>query len=141
MLLSLGCVLLTAWGGWRAWMQARELRTQTAAVHRAEALLAEAARYRDRRRQLAAAQTLSEDAVALGTQTVRAVHEGIAAIPFAVLDTIPGVRHPARAVRAVHDTIAGGIYDTISAVNRGIGQGLREQIKPDSPDKNTKPKP
>ena len=52
-------------------------------------------------------QQAAEMGVHLGTNTVRAVHMGIAAIPFGILEVIPATRHTSRLVRTVHDQISG----------------------------------
>jgi hypothetical protein len=103
--------------------------------HRAAAL---AARWRravllnvDRQLALERAQTAAEtqqvaEAVVHGTTaTVQAVHRGIAAIPFGILEAIPVTRAPARLVRAVHDLTANSVYGAITGLNKLIGRGLR----------------
>jgi hypothetical protein len=84
-------------------------------------------------------QQAAELGVDIGAKTVRAVHMGIAAIPFGILDAIPVTRHPSRLVRTVHDEISGVVYDSISGGNRLIGSALRlglgQRRKPDKPDK------
>lgn len=100
-----------------------------AALDRAGGVELEAQRLWLAERQLTDAQRLSEVAVSGGTFTVRAIHKGIAAIPFGVLEAIPATRDTTRIVRASHDLISDAVYGTIDAVNRGIGAGLRAGLK------------
>lgn len=64
-----------------------------------------------------------EEMVEVATVGVRDVHLAVSAIPFDMLDRVP----PARAVRAVHDRIAGGVYDAVTAVNRVVGDVRRRR--------------
>ena len=97
---------------------------------RSEAMLADAARRLPRNVDLAEASALAEDAVEGGTQAVRFVHRGIAAIPFAILEALPPARPAARAMRMAHDLIAGSVYGAISLANRGVGRVLRGTGQP-----------
>ena len=103
-------------------------------LFRAEILQSEASRLQRAERQLADAQRLTETVVAGGTQTVRAIHQGIAAIPFGILEAIPVTRDTTRLVRATHDLIAGAVYGGIGMVNRGLGAGLRAGLKAGLPE-------
>lgn len=78
------------------------------------------------RSQMAAGQVLAENVVEGGTSTVRAVHRGIAGIPFGILESIPVTRDTTRIVRKIHDTIADGVYGGISATNKALHQAVRE---------------
>ena len=117
------------------------LRDSRAALDRADVVEAEAQRLWLAERQLADVQRLSEAAVSGGTLTVRAIHKGIAAIPFAVLEAIPATRDTTRIVRASHDLISDAVYGTIDAVNRGVGAGLRAGLKGGVSKKNVPPPP
>lgn len=99
------------------------------AVLRAETIQAEAQKLLRAEQQLAQVQRLSEAAVSGGTQTVRAIHKGIAAIPFGILESIPATRDTTRLVRKSHDLISDAIYGSIGAVNRGVGAKLREGLQ------------
>ena len=92
--------------------------------------------------RIALAQTLAETVVDGGTATVRAVHKGIASIPFGILEAIPATSLPTKAVRVTHDAIADGVYGAIRGANRLLGEAARNamkssetKIKSDSPDK------
>jgi threonine/homoserine efflux transporter RhtA len=99
------------------------------ALDRADVVELEAQRLWLAERQINDAQRLSEAAVSGSTLTVRAIHKGIAAIPFGVLEAIPATRDTTRIVRASHDLISDAVYGTIDAVNRGVGAGLRAGLK------------
>lgn len=103
----------------------RGVRAARGLLFRSQVMQSEAMRLQRAERQLAEAQNLSETVVAGGAQTVRAIHMGIAAIPFGILEAIPLTRDTTRLVRATHDLIAGAVYSGIGAVNRGVGVGLR----------------
>lgn len=75
--------------------------------------------------QLMALQGSAEAGIEGTTRVVQRVHQGIAAIPFEVLEAIPATRDTARLVRGVHDLTSAGVYGSISAVNKGVGRGLR----------------
>lgn len=75
--------------------------------------------------QLLAIQGTAEAGVEGTTRVVQRIHQGIAAIPFEVLEAIPATRDTARLVRGVHDLTSAGVYGSISAVNKGVGRGLR----------------
>lgn len=77
------------------------------------------------RSQLAAGQVIAENVVEGGTSTVRAVHKGIAGIPFGILESIPVTRDTTRIVRKIHDAISDGVYGGISATNKALHQAAR----------------
>lgn len=137
--LALACSLLTALAFWRSLTMGEAVQREGLAVRRCLILLDEAERYRGGRQQLAAAAQAGEAVVELGTQAVRTVHQTIASIPFGILESIPVVREPTRIVRALHDAIAGGVYDSIGAANQIIGKGLRGGLRrpPISKEKKT----
>jgi hypothetical protein len=78
------------------------------------------------RAQMAAGQDLAENVVEGGTSTVRAVHKGIAGIPFGILESIPVTRDTTRIVRRIHDAISDGVYGGISATNKALHQVVRD---------------
>lgn len=133
LLATLGLAIGTLWVD-------RDLQRAGAALFRAEVVQSEATRLQRAERQIADAQRLTETVVAGGAHTVRAIHQGIAAIPFGILEAIPVTRDTTRVVRATHDLIAGAVYGGIGLVNRGVGAGLRAGLKaglPGSPDVET----
>jgi hypothetical protein len=127
--------------------QAVKLRRHLVRVDRqlswAEERRREALRMQRAQQQLVAAQGLAEAAVAGGTELVRTVHKGIAEVPFTILESIPATRQPTRVVRQTHDLIADVAYDTVGAVNKGIGKllrkGLTGQLKPPFPETREAP--
>lgn len=105
-------------------------RTQYRLHRRSEELR----RVAEARAQLAAAQAATEFAVQGGTATVRAIHQGIAAIPFSILENIPATRDTTRQVRRIHDAIAEGVYSGITIGNKLLGHAARSAIKsPETP--------
>lgn len=107
---------------------------------RAEQMLLELAvqqhewvRHQQSQAQLDQLQEQAEATVEHTTRLVQTVHHGIAAIPFEVLEAIPATRDTSRLVRAVHDLTADSVYGSISAVNKGLGHGLR-RLRRSNPD-------
>ena len=137
-------LLLLAGAGVLAQGQVRAVREQEErrrAMQRLAAAMLEQARAEAQRQTLREIQQAAELGVDVGTNTVRAIHMGIAAIPFGILDAIPVTRHPSRLVRSVHDEISGVVYDSISGGNRLLGSALRlglgQRRKPgDEPDQD-----
>ncbi|MGH8506192.1 MAG: hypothetical protein ACRETM_09545 [Stenotrophobium sp.] len=123
----LAALLLTAGVCAGLWRRMASLqRTQFRLRSRCEELR----RIAEAREQLAAAQAAAEIAVQGGTATVRAIHKGIAAIPFTILENIPATRDTTRQVRRIHDAISEGIYSGITIGNKLLGHAARSAIKP-----------
>lgn len=116
--------------GQQFWALHRRLRHAEAWRRRDAAETAEALRLGRAQRQMEQVQRVAETAVGGGTEAVRLIHQGIAAIPFGILEAIPVTRGTTRVVRRTHDLIAGAVYGSIQAVNRGVGHGLRAGLKP-----------
>lgn len=119
----------------------REVFEAHRAILRAEQVQAEGLRLLRIEQQLTQAQQISETAVAVGSGVVRAMHKGIAAIPFSILESIPATRDTTRVVRKTHDLISDAVYDSIGAVNRGIGAALRGNLQGALPAKPESPPP
>lgn len=107
----------------------RELAIHRDALVRAEVQRSESLRLQQAEQRIAEIQRLTENTVSGGTEVVRAVHKGIAAIPFGVLEAIPATRDTSRVVRKAHDLISDTVYGTIKAVNQGIGAGVRQGLQ------------
>ncbi len=105
-------------------------------MQRLAAALLEQARAEAQLQALRDLQQAAQTGVELGADTVRAVHMGIAAIPFGILEAIPATRHTSRLVRSVHDQISGVVYDSISGGNRLIGSALRLGLNRRTPPKD-----
>lgn len=103
----------------------RRLSVQAGLIERSEAQLAELRRVLDTAQRLALASAVAEGTVEGGTRLVQGVHQGVAAIPFSVLEAIPVTRGTAKIVRKTHDTVAGGVYTSIAVVNKWVGRVLR----------------
>lgn len=132
-MMALSCLLLLLAGaGALGLAQRRTLREQEElrrVMQRLAAAMLEQARAEAQRRTLRELQQAAELGVDVGTNAVRAVHMGIAAIPFGILDAIPVTRHTSRLVRTVHDRISGVVYDSIAGGNRLLGSALRLGLK------------
>lgn len=105
--------------------QSRQLEAQEQRIMAAAVMQHEWVRQQQSQQQLQALQSSAEAGVEGTTRLVQSIHQGIAAIPFEVLEAIPVTRDTARLVRGVHDLTSAGVYGSISAVNRGVGRGLR----------------
>ncbi len=64
---------------------------------------------------------LVRDAVEHGSRAVEKVHLEIAKRPFVVLEHVPGIEAPTRAVHAVHDLTVQSVYGSIRLVNGLVG--------------------
>ena len=115
-----------------------------AALHRLATTQADQLLMQSRLESLRQFQDAAEKTVDLGATGVRAVHQGIASIPFGILEAIPATRDSARIVRLAHDQISNAVYGGISGANRLIGsalrQGLREAAPPAAPAGDKGPK-
>jgi hypothetical protein len=70
-------------------------------------------------RRLRGLTRLLHDGVRHGTDFVEKHHRHTAAKPFAVLESIPPLAAPTKAVQAVHDAVLWLTYGGIRAVNHG----------------------
>lgn len=136
------CALLTAELLRRAWRYEHQSAQLLLELDHELLHVREACKQAEALQRIAQAQTLAETVVHGGTATVRAVHKGIASIPFGILEAIPATSLQTKAVRKTHDAIADGVYGAISGVNRLIGEAARKAIKPaESASKPIKPPP
>lgn len=108
----------------------RRLRALQSQQRRMDAAASEQRLIAAIRAQIASGQTLAEGMVDGGTSTVRAVHRGIASIPFGILESIPVTRDTTRVVRRIHDVISDSVYGGISATNKALHQAARDAIQP-----------
>lgn len=109
---------------------AAELAAAGRDIRRVAAALAEGVRAQAQLETLRLVTHGAEQTVQLGAETVRAVHLGIAAIPFGILEAIPVTRPTTRLVRGIHDGISNVVYDTITGANRLLGSTLRQNLAP-----------
>ncbi len=105
------------------------IRTAAVALRRSGAVWGELRAIVRLRQQVDDLQRVAEYTVDAGTATVQKIHQGIAGIPFGVLESIPATRGAARVVRQTHDLIAGAVYGSIRGVNRVVGRAAREAIR------------
>lgn len=64
---------------------------------------------------------LVRDAVEHGSRAVEKVHLEIARRPFTVLEHVPGIEAPTKAVHVVHDLTVQSVYSSIRLVNGLVG--------------------
>lgn len=91
--------------------------------HQAEVVL-----FAENQRQLLEAQQILEGTIDGTAATVRAIHKGIASIPFGILEAIPVTRHTTKVVRGTHDLISDVVYSSISIANKTSGKAIRKSI-------------
>ena len=106
----------------------RRIARTAAAIRRNGVLLSDARRLREMQLTLIEAQASTEATVEGGTSTVRALHLGIAGIPFAILEALPVTRGITRLVHRTHDFVSETVYGTIRGVNRVVGGVARGVI-------------
>jgi hypothetical protein len=68
---------------------------------------------------------LLEDAVDAGAGAVQAVQESFTSRPYDVIEAVPGLGAPTRAVRTLHFAAIRATYATIRQVNHGAGAAWR----------------
>ena len=67
---------------------------------------------------------LARDAVLHGSAAVERIQMSTAARPFGILEAVPGIAAPARAVHAVHDLAVAGTHLSIRAVAKLVATGV-----------------
>ncbi len=123
LLLAFTGAALVAW--WRLEQQAQQLAQS---LRRVAVLALDAQLRLENQARLARAQQFAESAFDLTHTTVRAVHRGIAAIPFTLLANNPDTKEKALKAKAIHDETADAVYEGLSAINRLVGRGVRRSI-------------
>lgn len=126
----------------RAWRVHQESQALKASLWRSASVINEAERIRLQAERLSTIQETAEAVIEGGTATVRAVHKGIADIPFGILESIPVTRDTTKLVRGVHDLTTDLVYGSISSINKTLGREIRRNLKPgvnDPASTNTKP--
>lgn len=127
--LPLITLMLTGLAAWGLWRINKRISATAAQLTRTAAVRAEAWRMQQANQRLAEWQDVTESSIDGGTQAVRALHKGIAQVPFSILEAIPATRDTARVVREVHDFTSDNVYAAISTVNRLVGQRSRDYLK------------
>ena len=69
-------------------------------------------------------KSLVQDAVEHGSRAIERVQMETARKPFAILESIPPLRTPAKVVHLVHDLSVTGVHTVIRAVNATVGTVL-----------------
>ncbi len=71
---------------------------------------------------------LLRDGFFAGTGALERVQKESAAVPFAILESVPLLRGPARAVHEVHDATVSLIYASLRVAGQAVGRGLDEAL-------------
>lgn len=79
-------------------------------------------------KRLRGLRSLVVDVVEHGSKAVEDVHKATAARTFTVLEAIPPIATPARAVHTVHDLWLSGVYGMIRIGGRVVGKTLEVAI-------------
>ncbi len=69
-------------------------------------------------------RALITDAVEHGASAIERVHLATARRPFAIIELIPGIDAPTRAIHQMHDAIVSNTYASVREVNRAVGTAL-----------------
>ena len=64
------------------------------------------------------------DGLVAGSSGLERVQKETAGLPFGILEAVPVVRLPARAVRAAHDAGVSLVHAAVRAAGRTVGAGL-----------------
>lgn len=128
LLLALVAIGATVLALWRSLALDQGIRDVADAMQRSGTLLIERQNASRARQQLSGAQQIAETVIDAGTSAVRAVHFGIAQIPFGILEALPPTRDATRVVRQTHDVIANAVYGSIRGANRIAGLLARNAL-------------
>ena len=82
---------------------------------------------------------LAEQVVDKGVSAVENVHQTISGISFGILENIPVTSSTSQVVRKVHDETVGGVYTTIRAIGRHVGEVAGDILARDSPSEEIPP--
>lgn len=74
-------------------------------------------------------QQHTSSGIAGGTAAIRAIHQGIASIPFGILEQIPSTSQTTRQVHRIHDLSSEAVYASVQQANRWLGKRAREHLQ------------
>jgi hypothetical protein len=140
LLIGLACLALTVLTALQAIRRERALRELEVAAARHRAEVAERRLFVQSREDLADVAEGGSAALTLPAEITRATHQGIAAIPFGILEQIPATAQQTKVVREIHDEISRGVYQAISGTTRGIAGLMRGGLS-GSPRPSARPAP
>ena len=89
------------------------------------------------------AAKLLADAVEEGSKAVERIQKETAKRPFGILERIPGIAAPARAVHIIHDATVSGVHGAIRLVTRAVDGTVGvafDLAAKDAPDEGPTPK-
>ena len=84
-------------------------------------------------------RALVHDAIEHGSTAVEQVHKATASRPFDILEQIPAVATPTRAVRVVHDVTVSTVYSAIRLSNRTVSRIVDVALEAREPNEALKP--
>ena len=122
---------LAGLGGLAVWRLDRRCRQWARRARRLAVRAGDAELRVEQQQRLAEMQRRAEHAVEQTNAAVRAIHKGIARIPFGLLSRIQATRKSARVAQTVHDSTSEVVYESISAVNRLVGTQIRRGLRQD----------
>lgn len=128
LLLAIAPLLFSAGAAAFVWRQRQQRRVGERALLYTASRQAELVLLAENHKLLLDTQEILEGSIEGTTATVRAIHKGIASIPFGILETIPVTRDTTRVVRGTHDLISDVVYSSISAANKTSGKAIRKGI-------------
>lgn len=126
--ISLACSLLLGLSAASAWRDRTNKRLSESSLRYIASRQTELVLLAENQQQLLEAQEILEGSIDGTTATVRAIHKGIASIPFGILEAIPVTRDTTRVVRGTHDLISDVVYSGISTANKASGKVIRKGI-------------
>lgn len=136
MLLELAALSLLGLGAGLIWLERqteRRISAAAAQLERTAALQGDLRWWVSAHSRLSGWQEQAEASIDGGARVAQALHRGIAAIPFDILEAIPVTRDTSRLVRGIHDFTADNVYAAVSAVNRLVGAGSRRALAATAP--------
>lgn len=128
LLLSLANAFMLAYVVRCAWQQRSNRKLSETSLRYTAYRQADLVIFAEGHQQILEAQEMLESTIHGTTATVRAIHLGIAAIPFGILEAIPVTRNTTKVVRGTHNLISDAVYSSISVANRASGVAIRKGI-------------
>lgn len=74
-------------------------------------------------------KALIQDAVHHGSLAIERIQKETAEKPFTILESVPLIEAPARAIHEVHDSVVSGVHQVIREVNQIAGAALDQILE------------